>query len=110
MSAYYVTKLVDLLTTKLQAAGWDVHRAPADADKLIVEITYQNANNKDTVIVGDDTDLLILCLSQEFTKSHRVFVRAEPKTKQKKPPICWDISKLQQFLGQAVFLIEPVTP
>ena len=85
----------------------DVYKAPGDADVLIVETGYQHANISDTVLVGDDTDLLVLLCSQFHNTVHKLFFRPAPKQNQKALPVCWDIRKLQDKLGKNVCLNMP---
>ena len=40
-----------------------VYHAPGDADVLIVQKTVESSTLMDTVLVSDDTDLLVLLLS-----------------------------------------------
>lgn len=51
-----------MLVEGLKLAGFDVHNAQGDADVLIVQMAVTAALKQRTVLVGDDTDLLILLL------------------------------------------------
>ena len=46
----------------LQATGWKIFYASSDADVLIAQKAIESASVQDTVLVGDDTDLLVLLL------------------------------------------------
>ena len=54
-------RFIALLTSHLEAAGFEVHRASADADRLIVLTALGVADTcAASVLVGEDTDLLTL--------------------------------------------------
>ena len=55
--------------------------APGDADVLIVQKTVDSALHMDTLLVGEDTDLLILLCYQANLDSHSIFFRPESKKK-----------------------------
>ena len=56
---------VELLGQHLEEAGITVFHATSDADVLIMQKAIDSADVQDTVLVGDDTDLLVLSLHQE---------------------------------------------
>ena len=66
-------RFINLLSDDLQRQHNDVLHARADADVLIVETAIACANTKDTVLVGDDTDLLVLLCSRARPTSHNLF-------------------------------------
>ena len=76
--------------------------AAADADVLIVKTAVAIAQHLDTVVVGDDTDLLIFLCSSSCDTPNRLFLRPEPNQTTAKPGRIWDISLMQQTLGQDV--------
>ena len=54
-------RFIALLTSHLEAAGFEVHHASADADRLIVLTALDVADTcAVSVLVGEDTYLLIL--------------------------------------------------
>ena len=53
-------KFLNQLKRKLLEQGYDVHSAGEDADLLIVLTAVELAENLSTVLIGDDTDLLVL--------------------------------------------------
>ena len=55
-------RLINLLEDKLRFAGCHVLQAPGDADLLIVRTAVQAARTQNIVLVGYDTDLLVLLL------------------------------------------------
>ena len=55
-------QFIDFLGTKLTNQGCQVFNDQADADLLIVQETIKSASSMDTILIGDDTDLLVLLL------------------------------------------------
>ena len=51
---------INMLSRYLQKVGCQTHHSQADADLLIVQKAVENARRANTVLVEDDTDLLIL--------------------------------------------------
>ena len=58
-----------------------VYHASGDADVMIVHYkkAVQLAIVTDTVLVGDDTDLLVLLCYHACLESHNTFFKSEPK-------------------------------
>lgn len=77
-----------------------VFHAPGDTDVLIVEKTVESALLKDTALVGEDTDLLILCYHATLD-SHNIFFRPELKKNVKKPKV-WNIQAVKVQLGPEI--------
>ena len=78
---------IDMLSQYLQLAGCLTEHAEEDADLLIAQTAVQSAATKNTVLVADDTDLVILlcyyadpddfdlfmqCLTRGTTKKNRI--------------------------------------
>ena len=55
-------QFIDFLGTKLTNQGCQDFYDEADADLLIVQKAIESASSMDTVLIGDDTDLLVLLL------------------------------------------------
>ena len=72
-------RFINMLSLRLEQDGCRVLHATADADVLIVETAIKMAHHYDTVLVGDDTDLLILLCSQAQNIPHRLFFKPEQK-------------------------------
>ena len=53
-------KFILHLGERLQQLGCTVNHAEGDADLLIAQTAIQSARSLSTVLVGDDTDLLVL--------------------------------------------------
>ena len=54
-----------------------VDSAKQDADVLIVQTTIASAKSKDTILVGDDTDLLVLLLHHAYIEWNDIFLSLE---------------------------------
>lgn len=95
-------RFIALLSQKLEQSGCEVHQARADADLLIVQTAVATAASRVTVLVGDDTDLLVLLIHHAHDVNFEVFFRPEPKRHVKKAPRCWNISSLREMIGEAI--------
>ena len=72
-------RFINMLSEQLVKANCHTHHAPCDADLLIVQKAVESATHSDTILVGDDTDLLILLCYHAWLDSHEIFFRPEPK-------------------------------
>ena len=95
-------RFITFLGNELEKRGCNVHHSNADADTLIVTTTLKSAETKPTVLVGDDTDLLVLLLAHVDTCHEPVFFAPEPKKRQKKQSRIWDIHFLKHKLGNVL--------
>ena len=94
-------RFIHLLNDNLERAGCITYHATGDADVLIVQVAVESAKTNDTIIVGDDTDLLVLLLHHVDLTSHRVIFAPEPKTNSMKNKIL-DIHVAKVILGLEV--------
>ena len=78
-----------------------MHHASGDADLLIVQKAVQSAASTTTVLVGDDTDLIVLLCYHASLDSHDLFFRPEPKKTTRKPRT-WNIKGIKQRLGPEI--------
>ena len=69
---------------------------------LIAKTAIKMANHCDTVLIGDDTDLLVILCSRAQNITHKLFFRPEQKLNSRKITRCWDIVALQRSLGKNV--------
>ena len=90
-----------MLSTRFKQ-GRRVHHASADADLLIAQTAIASANQNYTVLVGEDTDLLVLLGSLAENLKFKLYFRPESKAHSTKQSQCWDIGLLQQSLGKDV--------
>ena len=91
---------IQQLGNNLQAAGCEVFHASSDADVLIAQKAIEMANEQNTVLVGDDTDLLVLLLHHSITTSKDLFFAPEPKKNAKRR--VWDIKNSKSSIGPFV--------
>ncbi len=75
-------------------------QAKEDADVLIVQTAVKSASSCDTVLIGEDTDLLVLLLYHADPKGKNLYFTSEPK--KGKDQKIWDIKAVQECLGQGV--------
>ena len=91
---------IQQLGNNLQAAGCEVFHASSDADVLIAQKAIEMANEQNTVLVGDDTDLLVLLLHHSIITSKDLFFAPEPKKNAKRH--VWDIKNSKSSIGPFV--------
>ena len=72
-------KLISMIGEELKKHGCHIHHDRADADLQIVQRTIQLASMTDTVLVGDDTDLLVLLLYHASHTKHEIYFAPDPK-------------------------------
>ena len=77
-------QFIFLLSAELEKNNCKTYHAPGDADLLIVQKAVQSATTSNTVLVGEDTDLIVLLCYHARLDSHDLFFRPEPKKKHKK--------------------------
>ena len=96
---------------KTWCVKWHHLTASFSARLLIVMKAVQSANSSNNVLVGDDTDLLILLCHHASIESHDLFICPEPKKTTKQPHI-WNIKVTKQSLGpdicQHIFFLYAV--
>ena len=95
-------RFINLLSEMLEKHGHQTLHARADADVLMVETAIASAAKRDTVLVGDDTDLLVLLCNQASETVHQIYFRPEPKSNTKKLPRCWNIKFVQEVFGEQI--------
>ena len=86
-------RFIHYLSDNLDSAGWSVDHAKYDSDVLIVLTAVASVRHKETVLIGDDTDLLVLLLHHAEMDAHRVFLKSEPNKSARQNKI-WCISYL----------------
>ena len=75
-----------------------VYHASGDADVMIVQQAVELARVAYTVLVSDDTDLLVLLHYHACLESHNIFFKPEPKKATMKPRV-WNITAVKEKLG-----------
>ena len=79
----------------------EVYHAVGDADLLIVQKAVESSTLVDTVLVGDDTDLLVLLCYHSSLDYKDIFFRPELKKNTKKPKV-WNIKLIKKQLGPEI--------
>ncbi|KAK3730133.1 hypothetical protein QZH41_004828 [Actinostola sp. cb2023] len=72
-------KFINILSGRFEMAGCPTNHASGDADLLIVQTAINSARSCTTVLVGDDTDLLVLLLFHADMTKNDIFFNPEPK-------------------------------
>ena len=93
-----------MLGSKLEIAGCTVLYAKGEADTMIVKGAVECSLQINTIVVGDDNDLLVLlCYHCEFS-SQDAFFQLEPKANTAKH-IMWGLRKTKTILGVKVIQV-----
>ena len=92
---------INMLSRYLQKVGCQTHHSQADADLLIVQTAVESARRANTVLVGDDTDLLILLCYYTEMSAEELFFQPEPRVNSTKRRV-WNMKALKEKLGQDV--------
>ena len=88
-----------MLAEKFSSCGFFVHHAHADADLLIVRTPLEYVQSMSTVVIGDDTDLLILlCYHNDLQSPFSVYLKPQPPKYSNNLRI-WNIKCTQKKLG-----------
>jgi len=87
-----------MVSEELRKNNCIVYHASSDADLLIVQEAVKSAQCIDTVLVGDDTDLLVLLCYHGNLDSHDLYFRPEPKKNSKNPRL-WNVKFVKKPLG-----------
>ena len=94
-------RFIHLVAEKLEREGCITDHAKEDADVLIVQTAIEFAKTKNTILVGDDTDLLVLLCYHADMCAKDIFFQPEPKQGDKRKRI-WNIKETKAALGQEV--------
>lgn len=98
-------RFLKLLGNHLEAVGFRIFHSEGDADVLIVEKAVEAASLTDTIVVADDTDILVLLISRSDSRSGRLYF--SPEAKFGGTSSAWDISEMKQKLGTDVSNLIP---
>ena len=94
-------RFINLLGAKLELSGCTVIHAEVDVDLLLVQTAVQSTKSVNTVLVGDDTDLLVLLCQHAEMNANELFFRPEPKQRTQTRKI-WNIKETKSLLGPEV--------
>ena len=73
----------------------------ADANVLIVKTAIESATERPTVLVGDDTDLIVLLFYLTQPDAYDLHFRLEPKANSRQSKV-WNIKQVKAELGHAI--------
>ena len=90
-----------MLSRYLQQTNCQVYHSTADADLLIVNKAVQRSKTMENVLVGDDTELLILLCYHAELDVFDLFFQPEPKANSTKRR-SWNIKSAKEKLGQEI--------
>ena len=89
------------MSQKLQMAGCRTDQARHDADLLIVQTAIATARQQPIVLIGDNTDLLVLLLYHGEMDGYDLFLASEPKQHTQKNKV-WYIKQAKHLLRPSV--------
>ena len=98
---------LNLLSTKLCENGCTTINAKEDADVLIVQTALELVNTCDVVLIGEDTDLLVLLCYHADIHSNRIYFKSESKQAVARNIRVWDITKTNIVLGEEICRLLP---
>ena len=87
-----------MLGDELTETGIMVNHANGDADILIEQTALKAAKDYPMILIGEDTDLLVLALHY-FTNEKALYFTYEPKQSQQLAEV-WNIGHAKQILGK----------
>ena len=87
-----------MLGDELSKTGSMVNHASRDADLLIVQTALKAAKGYPTVLIVEDTDLLVLGL-HHFTNEKALYFKNELKQNQKAAEV-WNIGPAKKIIGE----------
>ena len=91
-----------MLSRFLQEDNCPTYYAEGDADLLIIKTAVESARERNTVLVGDDTDLLVLLCFYTRSDSFDLYFKPEPKANSRRR--VWDMKRIKEQLGDDVCL------
>ena len=98
---------IDLLMESFKQHEIPVKQAISDADFLIVQTAVELAETVNTVVIGEDTDLLVLLCYHVDSMKHEVYFQPDFRPKRGKGKKIWDVKKTRQLLGFEVCNVLP---
>ena len=93
---------ISSLGLKLKTAGLKVIQADEDADLVIAQEAVKQSSHQPTVVVADDTDVLVLLLYHAKKTSKGLYFERNRKTTSKKYGPLWNIDHVKDSLGEDV--------
>ena len=94
-------RFITMLRRFLQEVGCHTIQAEGDADVLIVKTAVESATERPTVLVGNDTDLIVLLCYLTQPDRYDLYFRPEPKANSRQSKV-WNMKQVKEELGHAV--------
>ncbi|WAR13480.1 hypothetical protein MAR_027660 [Mya arenaria] len=91
---------INMLSAHLSQSGCHTSHAEADADLHIVTTAIRAAEHSQVVVIGEDTDLLVLCFYAN-SDANNIFFTSDSKASFKGKKI-WDLHNTIHVLGEEV--------
>ena len=88
------------LSDHLNQNGIVTIQSSGDADYDIVRVALRSSEQRPTVLIGEDTDLLCLLL-HHATDNHQIYLTSEQKPNMAKPKF-WSIQQAKKQLGEGI--------
>ena len=96
-------RFIAFLYQRLEQAGCEIHQARGKTDVLIiVQTALTSAAKQETVLVEDDTDLLVHLIYHAKNVRHNLFCIPETRRASQKGNRCWNIRAMRSLLGSVV--------
>ena len=73
-------RFINLLSATLEEDGCKTVHAVGDADFLIMKTAIEYASSRNTIVIGEDTDILVLLCHHADPDSYDIFFQSEVKT------------------------------
>ena len=96
-----------MLSEFLVSNGIRTEHAEADADVMIANTGIALAENYPTIIIGEDTDILVLLLFHSSTNT-TLHYKSDQSNRRANTLKVWDISKTKKLLGDQLCHVLPV--
>ena len=83
-------RFIHMLIAKLQNSGCEVRHARGDADLLIMETAVAAAESRQTIVIADDTDILVLLIhhANNSEVANNLWLQTTPKRNIQKQRKC----------------------
>jgi hypothetical protein len=98
---------INMLSEFLVSNGIRTEHAEADADVMIANTGIALAENYPTIIIGEDTDVLVLLLFHSSTNT-TLHYKSDQSNRRANTLKVWDISKTKKLLGDQLCHVLPV--
>ena len=93
-------RVINTLSHFLQENNCPTYHAEGDAHVLIVKTAVESARDRNTVLAGDDTDLLVLLCFYIHSGSLELYFKPEPKANSRGR--VWNVKKVKEHFGDDV--------